>query len=105
MILREIHIDNFGRFHDFHLTGLGEGVNPVTGGNEFGKTTLLEFLRRLFWGFAVRKNSGRNPYPALEGSGLYGGRVEVTLASGEALTIARQGPGDGELRLTRADGS
>ena len=93
MILREIHIDNFGRFHDFHLTGLGEGVNPVTGGNEFGKTTLLEFLRRLFWGFAVRKNSGRNPYPALEGSGLYGGRVEVTLASGEALTIARQGPG------------
>ena len=105
MIIREIHIDNFGRFHDFHLTGLREGVNPVTGGNEFGKTTLLEFLRRLFWGFAVRKNSGRNPYPALEGSGLYGGRVEVTLASGEALTITRQGPGDGVLRLTRADGS
>ena len=45
MIIQEIHIDNFGRFHDFHLTGLGEGVNPVTGGNEFGKTTLLEFLR------------------------------------------------------------
>ncbi|UKI34257.1 MAG: hypothetical protein L6W00_13285 [Lentisphaeria bacterium] len=41
----------------------------------------------------MRKNSGRNPYPALEGSGLYGGRVEVTLASGEALTITRQGPG------------
>ena len=105
MIIREIHIDNFGRFHDFHLTGLKEGVNPITGGNEFGKTTLLEFLRRLLWGFAVRKNSGRNPYPALDGSGLYGGRIEVTLDSGEALTITRQGPGDGKLRLSRSDGS
>lgn len=105
MIIREIHIDNFGRFHDFHLTGLGPGVNPVTGGNEFGKTTLLEFLRRLFWGFAVRKNSGRNPYPALDGSGLYGGRIEVTLDSGEALTISRHGAKDGELHLTRPDGT
>ncbi len=101
MIIRSIEIENFGRFHDWKLDGLGYGVNPVVGANEFGKTTLLEFIRRIFWGFPDRR-SLRNPYPALEGRGAYGGRLITELASGETLTIERLGESrGGSLRLIR----
>ena len=105
MIIRSLQIENFGHFHNYRLDGLGFGVNPIIGENEFGKTTLLEFIRRIFWGFQVRRNSDLNPYPALDGSGLYGGRITLELSTGKRIEVERLGPKNGRLKLTRADGS
>jgi uncharacterized protein YhaN len=55
MIFSKIYVENFGALHDFELS-LSGGVNRVSGKNEFGKTTLLEFVRRLFWGFPDRRS-------------------------------------------------
>jgi len=87
MELREIHIDGFGIFCDNHITGLSSGLNVIYGPNEFGKSTLLEFVRRILFGF--RASSATNPYPALSG-GAYGGRIVCQLASGNMVTISRK---------------
>ena len=87
MRICEIHIDGFGIFADRHITGLGQGLNVICGGNEFGKSTLLAFVRRILFGFP-RGSSGVNPYPALSG-GAYGGRLICQLGNGEQITISR----------------
>lgn len=84
MQLREIHIDGFGIICNAHVTGISSGTNVLYGPNEFGKSTLLEFVRRMLFGFR-----GTNPYPALSG-GAYGGRLVCKLANGKIITISRK---------------
>lgn len=87
MQLREIHIDGFGVFRNKHATGLSSGTNVLYGPNEFGKSTLLAFIRRILFGF--RASASANPYPALCG-GAYGGRIVSQLANGKIVTISRK---------------
>ncbi len=84
MQLREIHIDGFGIICNKHVTGISSDTNVLYGPNEFGKSTLLEFVRRMLFGFR-----GANPYPALSG-GAYGGRLVCELANGKIITISRK---------------
>src|SRR4030042_4488035 len=99
MQLREIHIDGFGIFHDKHIVGLSSGIHVIYGRHEVGKTTLLNFVRRILFGFP-RSSPDTNPYPALEG-GAYGGRLVCQLANGEVATISRtQGPRGGAVKIT-----
>ncbi len=84
MQLREIHIDGFGIIRDKHVIGISSGTNVLYGPNEFGKSTLLEFVRRILFGFR-----GVNPYSALSG-GVYGGRLVCELANGKIITISRK---------------
>lgn len=102
MIIRRLHIDNFGCFHDFDLE-LHEGINHLVWHNEQGKSTLLEFIRRIFWGFPD-KRSKLNPYPALNGSGLYGGFLEVTTSDGTLLRLERKGL-KSPLKIIHIDGT
>ena len=102
MIIRRLHIDNFGCFHDFDLE-LHEGINHLVWHNEQGKSTLLEFIRRIFWGFPD-KRSKLNPYPALNGSGLYGGFLEVTTSDGTLLRLERKGL-KSPLKIIHVDGT
>ena len=101
MIIRRSHIDNFGCFHDFDLE-LQPGLNRFQWKNEGGKSTLLEFIRRIFWGFPD-KRSKLNPYPALKGSGLYGGFLDVTLKDGTPLRLERYGV-RGKLKIISENG-
>lgn len=87
MQLREVHIDGFGIFCDKYITGLSSGVNLLYGPNEFGKSTLLSFIRRMLFGF--RSSSSINPYPAVSG-GAYGGRIVCQLGDGRIVTISRK---------------
>jgi uncharacterized protein YhaN len=87
MQIREIHIDGFGIFANRHIAGLGPGINIIYGDNEFGKSTILEFIRRILFGFP-RSSQGINPYPALAG-GPYGGKLVCTLKNAKMVTIAR----------------
>ncbi len=97
MLLKSIHIDGFGIFNDRHITDLKNGVNIIYGPNEFGKTTLLEFIRRILFGFPGKRAA--NQYPALNG-GQYGGRLIGELKSGEEIEISRtEGTHGGPLKL------
>ena len=87
MQLREIRIHGFGAFANAHVSGLAPGLNVLHGPNEYGKTTLLEFVRRVLFGFPP-KTTKANQYPALY-SDRYGGELVCQLRDGRTLTIGR----------------
>lgn len=104
MIIRKLHIENFGQFHDFTME-FAPGLNRLCRENEFGKTTIFEFVRRILWGFPdKRKSKELNRYPARFNDGEYGGFLEVELADGSAATLERYGE-KGKLVVRRPDGS
>ena len=87
MQIREITIDGFGVFSHKKVTGLTSGLNVIYGENEAGKTTLIEFIRRIL--FEVpRRTKGFNFYHPSNG-GRHGGKLKCQTASGETLLISR----------------
>lgn len=88
MQIREIHIDGFGIFSNTHITGMIQGINVIYGPNEFGKTTLLAFIRRVLFGFPSLRSPSVNPYPALSG-GAYGGKLICELNNNKIIVIHR----------------
>ena len=99
MQLREIHIDGFGIFSNKRITGLTPGINIIYGKNEFGKTTLLEFIRRILFGFPTKKEK-TNLYTPVSGGSL-GGSLKVVLQNSEDLIISRSpGAHGGNVRVS-----
>ena len=90
MIIKEIQIDNFGHFSNFKLENLSCGINEVAGLNEFGKSTIAEFVTRIFYGFPDKRR-GLNPYPAACDDVNYGGRLICELTDGREVVIERLG--------------
>ena len=87
MQLREIRVSGFGTFADTRMRGLAPGLNVLHGPNEFGKTTLLEFVRRVLFGFPAKRGD-TNQYPSLRG-GQYGGQLLCEMRDGRTLTVSR----------------
>ncbi len=87
MRLRELRVWGFGTFADTRVRGLAPGLNVLHGPNEFGKTTLLEFVRRVLFGFPTKRGDD-NPYPNVRG-GRYGGQLVCEMRDGRILTISR----------------
>ena len=87
MIIKEIHIDGFGIFNGFSLTGLNHGVNMILGSNEAGKSSLMKFIRYTLFGYPRAVN---DRMPPLEG-GAHGGRIKVMLSSGLEAVFERSG--------------
>ena len=103
MRITGLHIDGFGRFADRSFGPLERPVTVFYGPNEAGKSTLLEFIRRILFGYPSGRNRG-NEYPPLAG-GRHGGRVAIATDAGEVITIDRTpGRGDGPVSLTTATG-
>ncbi len=104
MRIAEIHIDGFGMFHDVLLGPIAPGLSVIQGDNEAGKSTLLAFVRRIFFGFPDRRGR-ENPYPPLRG-GRYGGRiVVVSPGDGRYVIERREGPRGGPVSVTLPDGA
>ena len=104
MRIREIHVDGFGRFTGVDYGPLERPVTVFYGPNEAGKSTLLEFVRRVLFGFPRR--SGRvNPYPAMAG-GRYGGRIAFEDSEGRLYDVRRTTGRSygGEVSVTSASG-
>ena len=87
MIIKDIHLDGFGIFHNFSLTGLDKGINIIVGNNEAGKSTLLRFLRFTLFGYPRRLDQRMAP---LHG-GNHGGRIKTLLSSGHEAVFERNG--------------
>lgn len=104
MFIKDIHINGFGIFHDFHLPDLSSGLTIIEGFNEAGKTTILEFIRAALFGFENAR-SKRNLYPPLIG-GEHGGSLTIRTESNEEYVITRlAGKRGGTVTVTLPDGT
>ena len=98
-----LHIDGFGRFANRTFGPFERPVTVFHGLNEAGKSTLLEFIRRVFFGFPDGRSSS-NLYPPLAGGHL-GGNVTIVSDVGTTVTVHRvPGARGGPVRLTAASG-
>ena len=85
MNIRELHIEGFGRWHGLSLSGFEPGINVIYGPNESGKTTLLEFVRSVLYGFGPER---RQRYLPPRTGGPAGGSI-VFSQKGRLRTLAR----------------
>ena len=80
-------IDGFGQFHKAEVTDLPPGLIVVHGPNESGKTTLMDFVTGMLFGFPDRRSTKRRHEPV--NGGTMGGRLFVLDQAGIAVTIER----------------
>lgn len=100
MYIHSFFIDGFGIFAAQSATGLENGLNIFVGRNEAGKSTSLEFLRTMLFGFPRQYAAY---YPPLRG-GAHGGRLALKSESAGFLHIERR-PGKNGLLLTDERGT
>ena len=75
MKIKDIQIDGFGVWTGLSVDSLPEGMTLFYGPNEAGKTTLMQFLRAMLYGFTEER---RQKYlPPIHG-GTPGGAIRVT---------------------------
>ena len=108
MKFTDLGIDGFGVWSGLEIRELGSGLNVFYGPNEAGKTTLLQFMRAVLYGFSLERR--RKYLPPVHG-GQAGGWLSVTTADGVldgAFEIARAARSDsllGDVTVTAADGT
>ena len=49
MVIRELYVKNFGKLSEKHFY-FRDGVQVISGENEFGKTTLHAFVKAMLFG-------------------------------------------------------
>ena len=81
MKLIGLYIENFGGLHQYSLD-FSDGLTVIQEANGFGKTTLAEFIRAMFYGFPRRAKtldkSRRQKYTPWQG-GKFGGNLTFRL--------------------------
>lgn len=86
MRLSSLRVNRYGVFQDRQWPDLRPGLNLLFGPNEAGKTTLMMFLRGMFFGF------GKSAYDPLDHSEP-GGSLRLLDARGQEWTLERSGRG------------
>ncbi|MEK6764869.1 MAG: AAA family ATPase [Planctomycetota bacterium] len=98
------YMDGYGKFNNRNFV-FEPGFNLFLGPNEAGKTTMMSFLRTIFFGFPGRRDaSGR--YEPLAG-GIHGGRLELETSDKKTFSVSLK-PGrtlTGEIIILNGDGS
>ncbi len=105
MRIKDIQIDGFGVWSGLTVHSLPDNMAVFYGPNEAGKTTLMQFLRTVFYGFTPQRR-GRYLPP------VYGGRPGGVLrvqGPGGSYEICRRGDLDsdgspGKLTVTDSEG-
>lgn len=104
MKITALEVDGFGVWSGLKLDRLSDGLNVFYGANEAGKTTLLEFVRSMLYGFSL----SRRRYLPPVGGGQPGGTLYVTGPSGR-VQVSRydqpQNAGGEQLALIAPDGT
>ncbi len=98
------YIDGYGKFHNLDFV-FEPGFNLFLGPNEAGKTTMMSFLRTVFFGFPGKKNAA-DRYEPLAG-GTHGGRLELETTDKKKFSVSIK-PGRtlaGEIIILNGDGT
>ncbi|MBB3110014.1 uncharacterized protein YhaN [Paenibacillus phyllosphaerae] len=93
-----IHIDGFGKWHDFKCE-LNDQVVVIYGPNEAGKSTLLSYIRSMLYGFATRANPAERQEPV--NGGKHGGRLFFAQGTGSHYVLERYASQSGKITLRR----
>ena len=104
MRITKVEIDGFGVWTNLILPELPDPLTVVYGPNEAGKTTLMQFIRTVLYGFSTERR--RRYLPPVHG-GSSGGQLNAAGSSGK-FSIVRQSDGkatQGSVRILAADGS
>ena len=109
MKITDLHINSFGHWNGLQLNELSEHVTVIHGPNEAGKSTLLQFIRAVLYGFSLQRH--RRFIPPVHG-GRAGGTISLVSPSGR-FDVRRILPSSGrledhdraELSVRSADGS
>jgi len=103
--IQEIFIESFGLARGLTIGDLGPGLTLILGSNEAGKTTTLEFVRSIFFGF--KKISGSaNIYESADGA-LRRGRLTIycpVLGPLRVERVERRGAREGVLTVFDGQG-
>ncbi|MDA0659160.1 MAG: AAA family ATPase [Planctomycetota bacterium] len=94
MRISDIEVEGFGIWSGLRLERLPEGITVFYGPNEAGKTTLLQFIRSVLYGFGEGR---REMYLPPKFGGSWGGSLDVVVPSG-AYRVERQLVPDGPHR-------
>ncbi len=105
MNINEIHVDDFGAWHDLTLSNFSKGATVFYGPNEAGKTTLLNLIRTVLYGYSPRRC--QKYLPPLHGD-MAGGSLDVSDITG-GYKLHRAAPanyagGDGKLHISSQRG-
>jgi uncharacterized protein YhaN len=104
--LTNLRVDGYGVWSGLQVEGFGDGLSVLYGPNEAGKSTLLQFVRSMLYGFTPAR---RRYFPPQHG-GRPGGEVAVVGPNGR-YQLARhddssgQSPNGEQLVLSAADGT
>ncbi len=79
MKITDIQVDGFGVWKGLTVESLSDGMTVFYGENEAGKTTLMQFIRSMMFGFPPERISRYTP-PVY--GGLAGGAIEVSTKTG-----------------------
>lgn len=106
MNIQEIHVDDFGAWHNLTLDDLSKGATVFYGPNEAGKTTLLNMVRTVLYGFSEKRS--KKYLPPAQGARA-GGSLLVSDVTGQ-YRISRTAPanypgGDGTLTIQSSEGN
>ena len=98
MRIKKLHIDGFGIYRDASFSLSSRSIAVLHGQNETGKSTFMEFVRTVLFGFPTR--GADQWFPPLAG-GNHGGRLEIVSDAGKHFTFERhRGPRGGSLVVT-----
>jgi uncharacterized protein YhaN len=110
MRIISLEIDGYGVWTGLRVEGFDDGLNVLYGPNEAGKTTLLQFVRSVLYGFSPQR---RRYLPPFHG-GRPGGTIELVTVNGQFQVARHNGEPDTsvsgaghseQLVLTAADGT
>ncbi len=93
MRITDLHISSFGHWNGLQLANLSDHITVIHGPNEAGKSTLLQFVRAVLYGFSVKRHRRFVP-PVYDGR--VGGSVSVSAPNGR-FTVRRLLPTSGRL--------
>ncbi len=71
MIIKKVNINSFGKIHNYSLD-FSSGLNVVYGENEYGKTTIMNFIKLMFYGKCEKSKVLREKYLPWDGSQMCG---------------------------------